>query len=85
MRDLNDLFAGGNLESEQDLSARIMQITTVIQDKYPELLPYIGEIPVTVPNDPTPQVNNKILKDYYDSLYQIVRNHEMNKPKEGID
>lgn len=85
MKDLNELFAGGNLETEQDLNARITQITTLIQEKYPELLPYIGEIPVTIPNDPSPQVNSKILKDYYDSLYQIVKNHEVNKPKEEAE
>ncbi|HLO90462.1 MAG TPA: hypothetical protein VK172_04785 [Lentimicrobium sp.] len=76
MKDLNELFAGGNLETEQDMTVRINEITSLIQDKYPELLPYIAEIPVTVPSDPTPQVNNQILKDYYDSLYQIVKNHE---------
>ncbi|MGE5318152.1 MAG: hypothetical protein ACM3ME_09155 [Chloroflexota bacterium] len=73
---MNELFAGGNLETEQDMTVRINEITSLIQDKYPELLPYIAEIPVTVPSDPTPQVNNQILKDYYDSLYQIVKNHE---------
>lgn len=81
MKDLNELFGKGQLESEQDLNSRIMQITSLIQEKYPELLPYINEIPISVPSDPSPEVNQTILKDYYDSLYQIVKNHEMNKPK----
>ncbi|MGE5383899.1 MAG: hypothetical protein ACM3PX_10770 [Omnitrophica WOR_2 bacterium] len=81
MKDLKELFAGGNLESEHDLNTRIMEITNHIQDKYPELLPYIGEIPVTIPNDPSPEMNTKILKDYYDSLYEIVKNHEINRPE----
>lgn len=80
MRDLNDMFAGGNLESEKDLTTKITQITNLIQEDYPELTPYIGEIPVTIPNDSEPEVNSKILKDYYDSLYQIVKNHQKNKP-----
>jgi hypothetical protein len=85
MKDLNELFAGGNLESEQDLSTRISQLTSIIQEQYPELLPYLAEIPVSVPSDPSPEVNSKILKDYYDSLYQIVKNHEMNRPKNDVD
>lgn len=85
MKDLNELFAGGNLESEQDLSTRISQLTTHIQEQYPELIPYIAEIPVSIPNEPSPEVNSKILKDYYDSLYQIVTNHEMNRPKNEND
>lgn len=80
MKDINEIFAGGNLESEQDLNIRITQITNLIQENYPELTPYIGEIPVSIPNDPQPEVNAKILKDYYDSLYQIVKNHQKNKP-----
>lgn len=85
MKDLNELFAGGNLESEKDLSTRISQLTTLIQEQYPELLPYIAEIPVSVPSDPSPEVNSTILKDYYDSLYQIVKNHEINRPKNEAD
>lgn len=80
MKDINNLFAGGNLESEDDLNSRIVEITNQIQENYPELTPYINEIPISVPADPSPEVNTKILKDYYDSLYQIVMNHEKNKP-----
>lgn len=75
------MFASGNLESEQDLSARIMELTTYIHDSYPELIPYIGEIPIAIPDDPAPEVNNKILKDYYESLYQIVKNHQNSEPE----
>lgn len=67
-------------EKDQELTARITQLTSLIQERYPELIPYINEIPVTMPNDPHPEVNHKILQDYYDSLSQIVRNHEKNKP-----
>ncbi|HLN52516.1 MAG TPA: hypothetical protein VK212_02335 [Lentimicrobium sp.] len=80
MKNLKELFAEGNLESEKDLNERIVQITNKIQEDYPELTPYLGEMPVSVPSDPNVEVNQKILKDYYDSLYQIVTNHEKNKP-----
>jgi hypothetical protein len=81
MKDLNEMFAAGNLESEDDLSKRITEITTYIHEAYPELAPYISEIPITIPNDPIPEVNNKVLKDYYDYLYQIVKNHVDSTPK----
>jgi hypothetical protein len=70
---------------DQDLTSRITQLTSLIQERYPELLPYLNEIPVTMPNDPHPEVNHKILQDYYDSLNQIVRNHEKNKPSGDTD
>jgi len=81
MKDLNEIFAGGNLESEQDLTTRISELTTLIQEKYPELIPYLGEIPLSVPSDPTPEMNHKVLKEYYDSLFHIVKNHEENRPE----
>jgi hypothetical protein len=81
MKNLKELFAEGTLESEQELNDRIVKITNTIQEKYPELVPYLSEMPVTVPNDPDTEVNYKILRDYYDSLYQIVINHEKNKPE----
>ncbi len=83
MKDLKELFAEGNLETEKDLSERIMQITNTIQEDYPELMPYLVEMPVHVPNDPSPEVNYKSLKDYYDSLYQIVTNIEKSKSQEN--
>lgn len=80
MHDINETFAGGNFESEDEINSRIIKITNKIQQEYPELIPYIGEIPMTVPSERNPEITSKILRDYYDTLYQIVKNHEQNKP-----
>lgn len=83
MKNLKELFAEGNLESEKELNERIVQITNTILENYPELLPYLGEVPASIPNNQNAEMNQKVLKDYYDSLYQIVTNHEKNRPEKS--
>ncbi|GEM_PF-2098042 len=85
MKNLKELFAEGNLESEKDLNDRIIKITNTIQESYPELMPYLAEMPVNVPADPSPEVNYKTLRDYYDSLYQIVTNIEKSKSQDNTE
>lgn len=72
------------MESQADLNTKIMELLTIIQEKHPELTPYIGEMPITVPSDSSPEVNSQILQDYYDSLNQIVTNHIKNRPEDDI-
>ncbi len=70
------------MQSQEDLNIKIMELLSLIQEKHPELTPYIGEMPITVPSDSSPEVNSQILQDYYDSLNQIVINHIKNRPVE---
>ena len=36
---------------ERDLNLKIMLVTTEIKDHYPELIKFLDEMPVTVPDD----------------------------------
>ena len=36
------------METEQELNGKILKITMTIQEKYPELSKYLGEMPVTI-------------------------------------
>jgi len=36
---------------ERDLNLKIMQVTQEIKDHYPELIKFLDEMPVTVPDD----------------------------------
>ena len=63
------------METEEELNEKIMKITMVIQENYPELSKYLNEMPVTIPVDNHPEVKVKNLQNYYNSLISIFRNY----------
>ena len=64
-----------NLQTEQDLNEDILQITMTIEDKFPELSKYIGEMPVKISTTPNCEISIKNLRDYYDSLVSLLENY----------
>ena len=68
------------MKTEAQLNADILKITLMIRERYPELSKYISEMPVTIPNVESPEINAKILADYYDSLEAIMKNMLKIKP-----
>jgi len=50
----------------------------LIREKYPELSKYVSEMPITIPDVESPEINAKILTDYYDSLEAILENYAQN-------
>jgi len=84
MNNIKEQHKNSQPESEHDLMDRITKMTNLIHEKYPEFDQFIDEMPITIPNDPSPQVNNRILQDYYDSLCQILKKHEStNNPEKA--
>lgn len=63
------------MKTEQELNADIMNITLVINEKFPELTKFIEEMPVTIPNSKTPEVNIIQLENYYHSLMTMVNEY----------
>ncbi len=63
------------MKTEHELNADILKITMKIRENYPELSKYISEMPVTIPNDVSPEINIKTLSDYYDSLLELMRKY----------
>ena len=63
------------METEEELNAKIMKITMVIQENYPELSKYLNEMPVTIPVENHPEINRQNLEKYYDSLVTWFRNY----------
>ncbi len=47
---------------ENDFNSRIMEITMIIKDKYPELLKYLDEMPITIPTEKKSGNNAKKFK-----------------------
>jgi hypothetical protein len=63
------------MKSEAQLNADILKITLMIREKYPELSKYISEMPITIPDIESPEINVKILQDYYESLEAIMKEY----------
>jgi len=68
------------METEKELNAKILEKTSEILESHPELMEFLNEMPVTIPNEDKPEINIKILKDYYNSLDNILNDHR-NKTK----
>lgn len=63
------------METEEEINAKILKVTMVIQENYPELSKYLNEMPITIPIDSRPEVNVKNLQKYYDTLVTLFRNY----------
>ncbi len=71
------------MKTESELNEGILKITMVIKQRFPELLKYLNEMPVTIPNSAHPEINMKALADYYDSLDALVKDYALSHRKEG--
>lgn len=69
------------METEKQLNDAILKMTLKIQNEYPELSKYLIEMPMTVPTTANPEINIKILKDYYNSLNSILKEYTPNHTK----
>lgn len=63
------------METEKTLTERIMAITHEINRQHPELTKYLTEMPDTNPKEKDPNTNKKALREYYDSLIELVRKY----------
>ena len=63
------------MKSAIELNAEIIKITSLIQEKYPWLYQYHGEMPITIPGDQNPHIDSQTLNDYYESLVAMLNNY----------
>ncbi len=61
------------METEKELNAKILAVTTQIRQQHPELLPFLNEMAVTIPDESNPEITVKILKDYLNSLNTLLK------------
>ncbi len=66
------------MKTEAELNENILKITMTIRNEFPELMKYLNEMPVTIPNEESPKINNKILQDYFNSLLELLRKYAPN-------
>jgi hypothetical protein len=63
------------METQNELNDKIRLTTLKIQKENPELMKYINEIPRDSLLNAKEEVNNKALKDYLNSLNQILETY----------
>jgi hypothetical protein len=61
--------------TEKEMTEAISRLTLEISEKYPEMSKYIGEMPITNPDENHPDINAKILTDYYNDLLAIMKRY----------
>jgi hypothetical protein len=66
------------MKTEKQLNAKILEMTMKIQELFPELSKYIAEMPITIPNASSPEINIKSLQEYYESLVIILKDYAIN-------
>lgn len=66
------------MKTEKQLNAEILEMTMKIHDRFPELSKYIAEMPITIPNVSSPEINIKSLQEYYESLVIILKDYAVN-------
>jgi hypothetical protein len=63
------------MKTENEIEEAILKITMKIKTEYPELSKYLEEMPVTIPDTKNPEMNIKILQDYYNSLESLLKKY----------
>ncbi|PTX43716.1 hypothetical protein C8P64_2248 [Christiangramia gaetbulicola] len=57
---------------------QINKLTLQLETDYPELYSFIDEEPITIPSFEHPDITNKLLRDYLESLKGLIRSHKNN-------
>lgn len=65
------------MNKEKNINEKILNLTMLIKDKYPELSKYIEEMPITIPNLKKPKINIQNLETYYQSLQSILDGYKL--------
>jgi len=68
------------MKTEIILIEKIMSITALIKEKHPELMQFIDEMPVTIPDENNPQLDAKALIEYYNSLNDLLKKYDIEHP-----
>ncbi len=67
------------MKTIDELNDDILKISLKIQTEYPEISKYLTEMPVTIPNVSSPEINVATLSEYYESLKIMLKDYIENK------
>lgn len=70
------------MKNLKHLLQKITSLTTEIETNYPELYTFLDENPITIPSAIHPDMDRKILEDYFEDLHELLKHHlETHKAK----
>ena len=73
------------MKTELELNEMILEISNKIRKNRPELLPYLDEMPLTVPYIENPEMVTATLTTYYDSLVDLFKKNNDKNAKNKLD
>ncbi len=56
------------METEHEWNEKIISLIEKLKNDHPEFIGFLDEIKTTIPDKKDPQINIKMLKDYYNTL-----------------
>ncbi|NJB70405.1 hypothetical protein GGR42_000867 [Saonia flava] len=59
----------------QSILSEIILLTNTIETDYPELYKFLDETPITIPSKNHPEIDKNAMKDYLESLKQLLEHH----------
>ena len=66
-------------ENVHDWNDKIIALINKLKEDHPELITFLDEIPMTIPDDSDPCINIRILKEYYQTLLNLENINNYNK------
>jgi len=72
------------MKTESELNEMILDITNKIRETDPELLKYLNEMSITIPDQKKPEINSKTLTTYFNSLLALFNNYDENKTTQTL-
>jgi len=67
------------IKKEKEVLQEITELTTIIQNRYPELVKYLGEMPNTIPNQQNNDDGMEHFIKYRNSLMEMIANYKKEK------
>lgn len=59
------------MDDIHDWNERIMTLIEKLKEDHPELITFLDEIPMTIPDDTDPHITISILKEYHQTLLDL--------------
>ncbi len=63
------------MDKSNDVLKEISHLIRTIESEYPELYRFLDEIPMTLPRKRRPEVGQKQMEEYLQSLRTLLRHH----------
>lgn len=60
-----------SIDEIHDWNEKIMSLIEILKEDHPELINFLDEIPMTIPDDIDPHITVNILKEYYQTLQDL--------------